>query len=68
MVHTPNGFVEFKPSEQRLHYMDIFVEGDTVQHMLVICNMTREDKEESDSLRKSKKQTRWKVPAAIMQW
>jgi hypothetical protein len=50
-VHTPNGVMKFKPSEQGLQYGDVLVEGDAVQHMLVTCNMTREDKEENDDLK-----------------
>jgi hypothetical protein len=30
--HTKNGVVEFKPSERGLHYVDVSVEGDLVQH------------------------------------
>ncbi len=33
-VHTKNGVVEFKPTERGLHYVDMSVEGDVVQHML----------------------------------
>ncbi len=35
VVHTPKGVVEFKPSEQGLHYIEVSKEGDSVQHMLV---------------------------------
>ncbi len=35
IVHTPKGMVEFKPSEQWLHYIDVSKEGDLVRHMLV---------------------------------
>ncbi len=34
-MHTPKGVVEFKPSEQGLHYIDVSKEGDSVRHMLV---------------------------------
>jgi hypothetical protein len=35
IVHTTKGMVEFKPSEQGLHYIDVSKEADLVQHMLV---------------------------------
>jgi hypothetical protein len=35
VVHTPKGVIEFKPSEQGLHYIDVSKEGDLVRHMLV---------------------------------
>jgi hypothetical protein len=35
VVHSPKGVVEFKPSEQGLHYIDVSKEGDPVRHMLV---------------------------------
>jgi len=35
--------VEFKPSKRGLHYVDVFVEGDVVKHMLVIANMSEEE-------------------------
>jgi hypothetical protein len=46
-MHTKDGVVEFKPSEQGLHYVDMSVEGDVVQHMLVTADMPKEkdDKE-----------------------
>jgi hypothetical protein len=46
-VHTNDGVVEFKPSERGLHYVDMSVDGDVVQHMLVTANMfkRKEDKE-----------------------
>ncbi len=42
VVHTPKGMVEFKPSENRLHYIDVSKEGDLVRHMLV--NIETDDK------------------------
>jgi hypothetical protein len=42
-VHTKDGVVEFKPSERGLHYVDVSVEGDVVQHMLVTANISEED-------------------------
>ncbi len=41
-VHTKDRVVEFKPSEQRLHYVDVSVEGDVDQHMLVTAEMSEE--------------------------
>jgi hypothetical protein len=35
--------VEFKPSERGLHYVDVSVEGDVVQHMLVTADMSEEE-------------------------
>jgi hypothetical protein len=34
-VHMPKGVVEFRPSEQRLHYLDMNEHGETLHHMLV---------------------------------
>jgi len=31
---------EFKPSKYGLHYVDVSVEGDVVQHMLVTADMS----------------------------
>jgi hypothetical protein len=42
-VHTKDGVVEFKPSERGLHYADVSVEGDIVQHMLVTANISEEE-------------------------
>jgi hypothetical protein len=46
-VHTKDGVVEFKPSERGLHYVDVSVEGDVVQHMLATTDMSggEDDKE-----------------------
>jgi len=41
-VHTKYGVVEFKRTEHRLHYVDMSVEGDVVQHMLVTADMSKE--------------------------
>ena len=41
-VHTKNGVVEFKPTERGLHYLDMSVEGDVVQHMLVTADVSEE--------------------------
>jgi hypothetical protein len=35
IVHTPKVVVEFKPSEQGLHYIGMFKEGYLMRHMLV---------------------------------
>ena len=45
-VHTKNGVVEFKPTERGLHYLDMSVEGDVVQHMLVTADVSEEKNEE----------------------
>jgi hypothetical protein len=42
-VHTKDGVVEFKPSERGLHYVDVSVEGDVVQHMLVTADISEEE-------------------------
>ena len=42
-VHTKDSMVEFKPSKHGLHYVDVSVEGDVVQHMLVTAKMSEED-------------------------
>ncbi len=42
-VHTKDGVVEFKPSERGLHYVDVSIEGDVVQHMLVTANISEEE-------------------------
>jgi hypothetical protein len=42
-MHTKNGVVEFKPSERGLHYVDVYAEGDVLQHMLVTANMSKEE-------------------------
>ncbi len=34
-IHTPKDVVEFKPSKQGLHYVDVSVEGHITQNMLV---------------------------------
>jgi hypothetical protein len=45
--------VEFKPSERGLHYVDVSVEGDVVQHMLVTTGMSKgEDDKEIESVTK----------------
>jgi hypothetical protein len=44
-VHTQNGVVEFKPSERRLHYIDVSTERDVVQHMLVTADISIEEEE-----------------------
>ena len=41
--HTKDGVAEFKPSERGLHYVDVSVEGDVVQHMLVAANISEEE-------------------------
>ncbi len=41
-VHTKNGVVEFKPTERGLHYVDMSVEGDVIQHMLVTANVSKD--------------------------
>ncbi len=52
-VHTKDGVVEFKPSERGLHYVDVSVEGDVVQHMLVTADASKgKDKEEIESVNK----------------
>ncbi len=38
--------VEFKPTERGLHYVDMSVEGNVVQHMLVTANVFEEKDEE----------------------
>ena len=45
-VHTKDGVVEFKPSEPGLHYVDVSVEGDVVQHMLVTADVYKGKNEE----------------------
>ncbi len=42
-VHIKDGVVEFKPSECRLHYVDVSVEGDVVEHMLVTADISKEE-------------------------
>jgi len=42
-VHTKDGVVEFKPSECGLHYVDVTLEGDVVQHMLVTADISEEE-------------------------
>jgi hypothetical protein len=42
-VHTKDGVVEFKPSKRGLHYIDVSVEGDVVQHMLVAADISEEE-------------------------
>ena len=42
-VHTKDGVVEFKLSERGLHYVDVSVEGDVVQHMLVTADISEEE-------------------------
>ncbi len=42
-VHTPNRVVEFKPSERRLHYVDMSLKGDIIQHMFVTADMPEEE-------------------------
>jgi hypothetical protein len=46
-VYTKDGVVEFKPSKRGLHYVDVSVEGDVVQHMLMTADMPggEDDKE-----------------------
>jgi hypothetical protein len=46
-VHTPNRVVEFMPSECGLHYVDMSLEGDIIQHMFVTADMpeVEDDKE-----------------------
>jgi hypothetical protein len=52
-VHTKDGVVEFKPSECGLHYVDVSVDVDVVQHMLVTANMSkRKDNKEIESANK----------------
>jgi len=42
--------VEFKPTECGLHYVDMSVEGDVIQHMLVTADVSKEKgKEEIES-------------------
>jgi hypothetical protein len=38
-VHTPNRVVEFKLRERGLHYVDMSLEGDIIQHMFVTADM-----------------------------
>ncbi len=45
-VHTPNRVVEFKPSERGLHYVDMSLEGDIIQHMFVTADMPEEEDDE----------------------
>ncbi len=58
-VHTPNRVMEFKPSARGLHYVDVSAD-ETVQHMLVMADMTNhadngeEEEEESKALNKLK--------------
>ncbi len=40
-MHTKDWVVEFKPSERGLHYVDMSVEGDVVQHMLVTADVSK---------------------------
>jgi hypothetical protein len=47
-VHTPNGVVEFKPSERGLHYLDMAEHGDSVQHLLVTATRDQEDEDSED--------------------
>jgi hypothetical protein len=47
-VHTPGGIVEFKPSEQGLHYLDMSQNGETIQHMLVAATTANEQDENED--------------------
>jgi hypothetical protein len=35
--------VEFKPSKRGLHYVDLPVEGDVIQHMLVTADISEEE-------------------------
>jgi hypothetical protein len=42
-VHTQDVAVEFKPSEQGLHYLDMAEHGDSVQHMLVTATEDHKD-------------------------
>ncbi len=53
-VHTKDGVVEFKPSKRGLHYLDVSVEGDVVQHMLVTADVSKgKDEEEVESAEKN---------------
>ncbi len=45
-VHTLNRVVEFKPSEQGLHYVDMSLKGDIIQHMFVTADMPEEEDDE----------------------
>jgi hypothetical protein len=42
-VHTPNRVVEFQPSERGLHYVDMSLEGDIIQHMFVTADTPEEE-------------------------
>jgi hypothetical protein len=44
-VHTPGGVVEFKPSKQCLHYLDMSENGEAVQHMLMAATTANEEDE-----------------------
>ncbi len=45
-VHTPDRVVEFKPSERRLHYVDMSLKGDIIQHMFVTADTPEEEDNE----------------------
>ncbi len=42
-VHTPDRVVEVKQSERRLHYVDMSLEGDIIQHMFVTADTPEEE-------------------------
>ena len=47
-VHTPNGVIEFLPSERGLHYLDMKEQGETIQHMLVTAEAIDDESESED--------------------
>jgi hypothetical protein len=53
-VHTKDGVVEFKPSKRELHYVDVSVDEDVIQHMLVTADMSKgKDDKEIESANKA---------------
>jgi hypothetical protein len=47
-VHTPNGVIEFLPSERGLHYLDMKEQGEAIQHMLVTAEAIEDESENKD--------------------
>ena len=47
-VHTPNGVIEFLPSERGLHYLDMKEQGEAIQHMLVTAEAIDDESENED--------------------
>ena len=47
-VHTPNGVIEFLPSERGLHYLDTKEQGEAIQHMLVTAEAIDDESENED--------------------